>query len=114
MKTLTAAVALAFFALSGSAFAAEPAKAAAADKAKAAAPAASAAKAAASAAKPGQKEKKGGCFSPVLQRPAGAPGIARGEAAASPLRCACRHGRSWPVFRETGASSSFAGWSACG
>jgi hypothetical protein len=67
MKTLTAAATLAFFALSGSAFAAEPAKAAApaADKAKAAAPAASAAKAAASAAmdkKPAaKKEKKGGC-----------------------------------------------------
>ena len=67
MKTLTAAVALAFFALSGSAFAADPAKAAmpAADKAKAAAPAASAAKAAASAPmdkKPmAKKEKKGAC-----------------------------------------------------
>jgi hypothetical protein len=64
MKTLTAAVALAFFALSGSAFAAEPAKAAApaADKAKAAAPAASAAASAAVDKKPAaKKEKKGGC-----------------------------------------------------
>jgi hypothetical protein len=75
MKTLTTAVALAFFALTGAtAFAAEPAKPATADKAKpaaadkakapekaASAPAAAKAATAAADKAPAKKEKKGGC-----------------------------------------------------
>ncbi len=60
MKTLTSAIALAFFALtSASAFAAD--KPAAAATAASAAGTKAPAKAASAAAKPAKKEKKGGC-----------------------------------------------------
>lgn len=62
MKTLTAAVCIAFLAMSSSAFAADPVKPAAEKAmAKAGDKAASAAADKKDAAKPAKKEKKGGC-----------------------------------------------------